>query len=92
MPRFVSVHVTSCMTRQDVDRLVRRFFQDTSGDVRCLRVQCDTVAGRMVCEWEGPDSDTIKNWLVAKNVRFRGTEEWLMRVQMESTDGTLTTP
>ena len=90
MSRFVSAHVTNCMTRQDLEKLVRRFMTESDGGVKNLRTQCDTMAGRMICEWEAPDQDSLIKWLQKRNVRFRGTEEWLMVVQMEIVDGKVT--
>ena len=52
MPKFVSAHVIACMTRQDVARLLKRFKEEENTDVRNIRVLCDTLSGRMVCEWE----------------------------------------
>ncbi len=91
MPRFISAHIIACMTRQQVESLVKRFVEESSDGVRNLRVQCDTVLGRMVCEWEAPDSDTLMDWLEARNVKFRGSGEWMMRVQIEAVDGNVAT-
>ena len=89
--RYITAHITSCMTRQDLEKLVRRFVTESSDGVTNRRVQCDTVAGRMVCEWEAPDSDALKAWLAKRNVRFRGADEWIITVQMEAVEGRMTT-
>jgi len=91
MAKFVSVHIIACMTRQDVERLLVRFATEESGGVKNLRVQCDTLSGRMVCEWEAPERDTLVKWLKKCDVRFRGGSEWLMRVQLESVEGKIVT-
>ena len=52
MPKFVSAHAIACMTRQDVSRLLKRFKEEENADVINIRVLCDTLSGRMVCEWE----------------------------------------
>ncbi|MSS71327.1 MAG: hypothetical protein EXS64_07540 [Candidatus Latescibacteria bacterium] len=91
MPKFITAHITSCMTRQDVERLVKRFAEESSDGVRNLRTQCDTVLGRMVCEWEAPDREALVRWLAGRNVRFRGQEEWVMHVQMELAEGKIVT-
>jgi hypothetical protein len=91
VPKFVSAHIIACMTRQDVEKLVKRFVEESGHEVRSLRVQCDTVLGRMVCEWEAPDKETLVKWLERCNVRFRGNDEWVMRVQIEAIDGTVVT-
>ncbi|MBI1926406.1 hypothetical protein HYR99_19455 [Candidatus Poribacteria bacterium] len=87
MSKFVSAHIIACMTRQDVERLVKRFAAEESDGVKNLRVQCDTVSGRMVCEWQAPDISTLVEWLKKRNVHFRGGGEWIMRVQLEAVEG-----
>ena len=91
MAKFVSVHIIACMTRQAVERLLARFATEEGGGVKNLRVQCDTLSGRMVCELEAPDRDTLVKWLKKCDVRFRGKSEWLMRVQLESVAGKVVT-
>ena len=92
MPKFVSAHVIACMTRQDVARLLKRFKEEENTDVRNVRVLCDTLSGRMVCEWEARDRVVLVEWLKKCNVQIRGTGEWLMAVQYESVDAELVTP
>ena len=72
------------MTRQDVARLLKRFQEEANDDVRNIRVLCDTLSGRMVCEWKAPDKLTLIEWLKKCNVQLRGTSEWVMAVQYES--------
>ena len=86
MPKFVSAHIIACMTRQDVERLAKRFIAEESNGIKSLKVQCDTVLGRMVCEWESPDRDTLVEWLKGCHVHIRGDDEWIMRVQLETVD------
>ncbi len=80
------------MTRQDVNRLLKRFKAEETAEVRNLRVLCDTRSGRLVCEWEARDSVTLINWLKNCNVQIRGTGEWLMAVQYESIEDELVVP
>ena len=86
MPKFVSAHVIACMTRQDVARLLKRFKEEENDDVRNIRVLCDTLSGRMVCEWEARDRMALIEWLKKCNVQIRGTGEWVMAVQYESVE------
>ena len=92
MPKFVSAHVIACMTRQDVARLLKRFKEEENSDVRNIRVLCDTLSGRMICEWEARDRVVLVEWLKKCNVQIRGTGEWVMTVQYESVDDELVTP
>ncbi len=87
--RFVSVHAIACMTRQDVARLLQRFQEEGNDDVSNIRVLCDTLSGRLVCEWEARDKLTLIEWLKKCDVQLRGTGEWIMTVQYESVDDQL---
>lgn len=87
--RFISAHAIACMTRQDVARLLKRFQEEANEDVRNMRVLCDTLSGRMVCEWEASDKLTLIEWLKKCNVQIRGTGEWVMSVQYESVNDEL---
>ena len=89
--RFVSAHVIACMTRQDLARLLKRFQEEANEDVNNIRVLCDTLSGRIVCEWEASDKLTLIEWLKKCNVQLRGTGEWVMSVQYESVDDQLIT-
>ncbi len=92
MMRFVSAHAIACMTRQDVARLLKRFQKEANEDVNNIRVLCDTLSGRMVCEWEARDRLTLIEWLKKCNVQLRGTGEWIMSVQYESDGDEMVTP
>ena len=92
LPKFVSTHAIACMTRQDVSRLLKRFKEEENADVINIRVLCDTLSGRLVCEWEARDSVTLIEWLKKCNVQIRGTGEWLMTVQYESVEDELVVP
>ena len=87
MPRFVSAHIIACMTRQAVERLAKEFMVEESDGVKSVRVQCDTMLGRMVCEWEAPDQYTLIEWLKKRHVHLRAESEWVMRVQIEAVEG-----
>jgi hypothetical protein len=90
--RFISAHVIACMTRQDVARLLKRFQEEANDDVSNIHVLCDTLSGRMVCEWEARDKLTLIEWLKKCNVQLRGTGEWIMTVQYESVGDELVSP
>lgn len=92
MIRFVTAHAIACMTRQDVTRLLKRFKEEENDNVKNIRVLCDTLSGRMVCEWEARDRLTLIEWLKNCNVQLRGTGEWVMSVQYESVNDELVTP
>ncbi|MCH8294532.1 hypothetical protein IH992_25900 [Candidatus Poribacteria bacterium] len=89
MPKFATVHVIACMTRQDVERLIKKFGEEENDKVRNLHVLCDTLSGRLICEWEASDRLTLVEWLKRCNVHLRGTSEWIMQVQIEAVEGEL---
>ena len=80
------------MTRQDVARLLKRFREEENADVSIIRILCDTLSGRMICEWEARDRVILTEWLKKCNVQLRGTGEWIMAVQYESVDDELVVP
>jgi len=71
------------MTKQELEKLINRLLEDSSNDIKLTRCNCDTVSGRMVCEWEAGDAESLRKWLSHKNIQFRGESEWLMKVQLE---------
>jgi hypothetical protein len=83
MPTFISVHVTTCMTRQEVEKLTQRFVRDADGAVALRQCICNTIKGRMVCIWEASDAETLTGWLQRRQVKFRSEEEWLMEAQID---------
>jgi len=92
MSKFISTHAIACMTRQDVARLLKRFQEEANADVNNIRVLCDTLSGRMICDWEARDRVTLIEWVKRCNVQLRGTSEWIVAVQYESVDGELVSP
>mgnify|MGYP006278778029 CR=1 FL=1 len=89
MKKFVTVHVIACLTKQDIQRLVERFYEASDDRVRNHRVWADNVSGRMVCEWSAVDRETLVAWLEDQNVRLRGESEWVIQAQLEAIDGIL---
>ena len=71
------------MTRQDAERLARRFNEGDGGGVRHVRTVFDPQAGRMVCEWEAPDSRRLLDHLARFHVKLRSDSEWMMLVRVE---------
>ncbi len=84
MPRYVSAHVIACMPHQRLRHLVEEM-QQRGGPVRNVRAYCDTLQGRMVCEFEAPDGETLAEWLKERNISY----QWLFRVEFVGEDGEL---
>jgi len=88
MKQFLSAHVVACLTRQAVTGLTERFQQESGEHVKHLHSWCDTMSGRMICQWSATDKETLLEWLENRNVRIRGSSEWIMQVQFEAGENT----
>ena len=77
------------MTRQDMERLIKKISEEENDEVRNLRLLYDTLSGRLICEWQASDRLTLVEWLKRCNVHLRGTSEWIMQVQIEAVEGEL---
>ncbi len=71
------------MTRQALKGLIEGFGKNSNDQVRHLHTWSDTMAGRMVCEWEATDKETLINWLGEQMIFFRGDHEWVIPVELE---------
>lgn len=89
MTKFISVHITSCMTRQALANIIKGFGKNSTDNVRHVHTWSDTLSGRMVCEWEATDKETLTNWLGEQMIFFRGEHEWVIPVELESVNGEL---
>jgi hypothetical protein len=83
MPRYLSQHTLACLTRQGAAELVRRFHTSTSFSIR--RVLLNMQEGKMLVEYEAPERSQIEEWFAAQKVH----SDWLMRIELEATDGDL---
>ncbi len=84
MKQFLSAHVVACLTRQTVTGLIERFQKESGEHVQHLHSWCDTMSGRMICHWMATDKEALLEWLEDRNVRIRGSSEWIMQVQFET--------
>jgi hypothetical protein len=77
MPRYLSQHTVACLTRQALQVLIAELRRDPA--VKCVRFVSDSLEGKLVCEFEAPDKDTVVKFLDAHNMR----PQWVMRVETE---------
>ncbi|MCF7803192.1 MAG: hypothetical protein K9N46_12815 [Candidatus Marinimicrobia bacterium] len=89
MNTYISAHVIACLTRQGLQSIVKGFKNNSNDDVRHVRTVCDTISGKMVCEWEARDKEVLVEWLKERNIRLRGQEEWIMQGRLDTEDGEL---
>jgi len=77
MPRYISQHTIACLTRQALQTLVSELKRDEK--VKCVRLASDSLEGKLLCEFEAPDKDTVIAFLDAHRMR----PNWVMRVEHE---------
>ena len=77
MPRYISQHTIACLTRQALAALIAELKRDEK--VQCVRFVSDSLEGKLLCEFEAPDKDTVVAYLNAHNMR----PQWVMRVEQE---------
>ena len=77
MPRYISHHTVACQTRQALQALLEKLKQD--GTVKCIRFVSDSLEGKLLCEFEAPDKDTVL--AVLKSHRME--PQWVMRIEQE---------
>ncbi|HVB99410.1 MAG TPA: hypothetical protein VNJ12_08810 [Candidatus Dormibacteraeota bacterium] len=84
MPRYLSLHILACMTRQGAEALVRDL-SAAAGPVALRRTSWNFLEGKMVAEIEAADAETAAAWLEQNSMQ----PQWLMRIEYESTGGEL---
>ena len=77
MPRYISQHTIACLTRQALEALLAELKRDEK--VKCIRFVSDSLEGKLLCEFEAPDKDTVVSFLDAHKMR----PHWVMRVEHE---------
>jgi len=83
MPRYISQHTLACLTRQGAEALVTRLHGAT--DVKARRVLVNMQEGKMLVEFDAAGREELEKWLAAEKFHY----DWLLRVELESTDGSL---
>lgn len=75
--RYISQHTVACMTRQALQALIADLKRDET--VKCLRFVADSLEGKLLCEFEAPDKETVLAFLATHNMH----PQWVMRVESE---------
>lgn len=86
MARFVSLHTLACLTRQGAEELTARLYRGRN--VKTLRVVVNLYEGKMLAEFGADKRDAVEEWFRTEGIHF----DWLMRVELEATDGVLKPP
>ena len=86
MPRYVSLHTLACLTRQGAEELTVRLHAASA--VQTRRVLVNLVEGKMLVEFDAPSREALENWLAGEGFHY----DWLVRVELESSEGRLAPP
>jgi hypothetical protein len=82
MPRYLSQHTLACLTRQGANELARRLF---AAQPVARRVLVNLQEGKMLVEFDAPSREALEKHLAREKFHF----DWLLRIELESTDGNL---
>ena len=77
MPRYISQHTIACLTRQALQAIIADLKRDAT--VTTIRCVSDSQQGKLLCEFEAPDKETVVVFLSDLNMR----PQWVMRVENE---------
>jgi hypothetical protein len=77
MPRYISQHTIACLTRQALEAIIAELRRDET--VQTLRCVSDSLEGKLLCEFEAPDKETVVAFLTKHNMRPQS----MMRVEYE---------
>jgi hypothetical protein len=83
MPRYLSLHALGCLPKPAFAALCRSVFDSGAGSAR--RILAGQIAEQMLVEFDAPDADSAATWLRDRKL----TPLWVMRVDYESSDGSL---
>jgi hypothetical protein len=74
MSRYINHHTIACLTRQAL-------IAELKGNetVKCIRFVSDSLLGKLLCEFEAPDKETVLAFLPAHSMH----PQWVMRVERE---------
>ena len=76
MPIYLSMHIIACMTRQGLNQLIATM--QTAQEIRFIRACASQMAGRLLCEFEAPDQDTLLRVLDKHHI----THDWIIRAEL----------
>jgi sulfur transfer complex TusBCD TusB component (DsrH family) len=73
---YLSMHIIACMTRQALNQLIATL--QAADEVRFVRATASQMAGRLLCEFDAPDQDTLLRLLDKHHVTY----EWIIRAEL----------
>jgi sulfur transfer complex TusBCD TusB component (DsrH family) len=76
MAIYLSMHIIACMTRQALSQLITTM--QAAQEIRFIRACASQMAGRLLCEFEARDQDTLLRFLDEHHI----THEWIIRAEL----------
>jgi sulfur transfer complex TusBCD TusB component (DsrH family) len=76
VPTYLSMHIIACMTRQALNQLIATL--QAAQEVQFIRASASQMAGRLLCEFDAPDQDTLLRLLEQHHVTY----EWIIRTEL----------
>jgi sulfur transfer complex TusBCD TusB component (DsrH family) len=73
---YLSMHITACMTRQALNQLIATM--QAAQEIRFIRAYGSQMAGRLLCEFDAPDQDTLLRFLDKHHI----THDWIIRAEL----------
>ena len=73
---YLSMHIIACMTRQALNQVIATM--QAADEVRFIRASASQMAGRLLCEFDAPDQDTLLRLLDKHHVTY----EWIIRAEL----------
>jgi hypothetical protein len=76
VPTYLSTHIIACMTRQALNQLIATL--QAAHEITFIRASASQMVGRLVCEFEASDQETLLRFLEEHHVAY----EWIIRVEL----------
>jgi sulfur transfer complex TusBCD TusB component (DsrH family) len=73
---YLSMHIIACMTRQALNQLIATM--QAAQELRFIRANASQMAGRLLCEFDAPDQDTLLSFLDKHHIAY----EWIIRAEL----------
>jgi hypothetical protein len=70
------MHIIACMTRQGLNQLIATM--QAAQEIRFIRACASQMAGRLLCEFEAPDQDTLLQVLDKHHI----AHDWIIRAEL----------
>ncbi len=82
MPKYIGVYTTACLTRKQLENLVRQLLA-AEGEVRCEKAYASTTAGQLICVFAAASKEAMDAFQKQQGL----VPEHLWRIDLESRDG-----